>query len=237
MLTNQQFDLFRDSKDVVLTNDVIDALAKGDANEARKRRTALYFAYRDAVNLPQLDVLIQALELKIPDAMSHEECARHRNWLHGEVEPVAFKVMGFKDGNEWMRGLWSKLALAARQLPFNSNFPNDHAAAIFIQLGERQSCIDCVQRIESWRRKPIALSWMIRAKLELEAGIVGSLGMLAELAWMSPQRFEWVAERAMRKMINLLGLERQGRHHELVEGRRELKDFNNGLFKAYMQTR
>ena len=44
-------------------------------------------------------------------------------------------------------------------------------------------------------------------------------------------------ELAMRQMVELLRLERQGRHHELVERRKALRSLNPALYGAYMKTR
>lgn len=44
-------------------------------------------------------------------------------------------------------------------------------------------------------------------------------------------------ERAAKVMLQLLSLERQGRHHELLETRRELQALNTALYAAYMKTR
>lgn len=45
------------------------------------------------------------------------------------------------------------------------------------------------------------------------------------------------AERCTRLVMTLLALERQGRHAEVVENRRRLRDINGTLFAAYMQSR
>lgn len=45
------------------------------------------------------------------------------------------------------------------------------------------------------------------------------------------------AEQAFRLLVNLLGLERQGRHHDLVAARRQLRDLNGWLYGVYMRTR
>jgi hypothetical protein len=45
------------------------------------------------------------------------------------------------------------------------------------------------------------------------------------------------AENSIRVMIALLGLERQGRHHDIVTERKHLKDVNEALFMAYMKSR
>jgi hypothetical protein len=41
----------------------------------------------------------------------------------------------------------------------------------------------------------------------------------------------------MRIMLELLTLERQGRHHDLVERRKDLRGLHAGLFEAYIRTR
>jgi hypothetical protein len=41
----------------------------------------------------------------------------------------------------------------------------------------------------------------------------------------------------MRLVLELLGLERQGRHAELVQRRRALRDLHAPLYAAYMSTR
>ena len=45
------------------------------------------------------------------------------------------------------------------------------------------------------------------------------------------------AERCSRIVLGLLASERQGRHAELVEGRRKLREANPLLFKRYMRDR
>jgi hypothetical protein len=44
-------------------------------------------------------------------------------------------------------------------------------------------------------------------------------------------------ERATAMLLQILTLERQGRHHDLVERRKALRDLHAGLYAAYMSTR
>jgi hypothetical protein len=44
-------------------------------------------------------------------------------------------------------------------------------------------------------------------------------------------------ERGFGLVAELLGLERQGRHHELIAGRKRLRDVQPALYAAYMKTR
>ena len=43
-------------------------------------------------------------------------------------------------------------------------------------------------------------------------------------------------EQAMRLMLELLGLERQGRHHDIVGHRKRLRDLHASLYASYMAT-
>ena len=45
------------------------------------------------------------------------------------------------------------------------------------------------------------------------------------------------AERCARLVLNLLALERQGRHSDIAEGRKKLRDTHHWLFERYMRTR
>lgn len=79
-------------------------------------------------------------------------------------------------------------------------------------------------------------------------------GQTAELAWfpawvltqtpalaprlaLAQPSLHSAAEQGMRLLLELLGLERQGRHHDLVQRRRALRDLHSQLYTAYMATR
>jgi hypothetical protein len=66
--------------------------------------------------------------------------------------------------------------------------------------------------------------------------------LIAEPRWAAATRLaqhgaNTQAERCAWQLLNLLALERQGRHAELIEGRRKLRDSNQGLFEFYMRSR
>lgn len=288
-----QLDIFEHSRDVMLKNDVVGALERRDATCARTSRAALFSEYPDFPCLADLDTMIDALEKPTPRIQAHQELATARQWLADSVEPAAFRVLGNRTGHVWVSPLWKDLATSAAALPFHPNTPHDHGAPIWLRIGDWASAAAAVKTIESWRRKPLPLSWMLQANLEL-TGLQANLGILAELAWISPTRLEelvsatteplitqlvkkfeasftgfetaedlvwfpaWVlterpnlagsfalaqpsnhssAEKAMRTMISLLGLERQGRHHDIITERKHLKDVNEALFMAYMKSR
>lgn len=178
-------------------------------------------------------------------------------------------------------------------MAFRPDHNEEHAAPLWLRAGDWKATAEAVQRIESWRRIPAPLAWMVRARLQLY-GLQATWGMLAELAWLSPRRLDelvghacdpplqqlvrkfessfdgtgdasdlawfpaWVLtqrpalaahlalaqpsqhsapEKALRVMIELLGLERQGRHHDVVARRKTLRDLHASLYAAYMLAR
>jgi hypothetical protein len=92
-----------------------------------------------------------------------------------------------------------------------------------------------------------------RLRRAFDAGFEGE-GGLGDLAWLPAwcliERPEWAAalagaqpglqtapERAMRTLVELLGLERQGRQRELIEQRKTLRGLHASLYAAYMRSR
>ncbi|MCL2344693.1 MAG: hypothetical protein FWC58_02415 [Desulfobulbus sp.] len=60
---------------------------------------------------------------------------------------------------------------------------------------------------------------------------------LASFLATTQQSTQTPPERAMRLILNLLHLERGGRHHEMMACRKALQDVNRALFSVYMKTR
>lgn len=60
--------------------------------------------------------------------------------------------------------------------------------------------------------------------------------LAATLALAQPSQHS-APEKAMRVLIELLGLERQGRHHDVVARRKILRDIPPSLYAEYMKTR
>ncbi|HEY5580383.1 MAG TPA: hypothetical protein VIK56_04330 [Rhodoferax sp.] len=288
-----QLDIFEHSRDVMLKNDVVQALERRDIAAALQTRAVLAQEYPDAAGLPDLDQMISAIQKPAVRINTHDELAHTRLWLSTSVEPAAQRVLGQRAGQVWVVPIWKNLATGAAALPWRAQSPMDHSAALWLHIADWAAAIMAVKTIESWRRKPAPLSWMLHANLAL-TGLQANLGMLAELAWISPSRLEGVVtavrdplltqlvrkfevqfegyensddlawlgawaltdqpnfaaafalaqpsnhsapERGMRLMIELLGLERQGRHHDIVIQRKDLKDLNGALFAAYMKSR
>ena len=290
-----QLDIFDHSRDVMLRNDVVDALARHDASAARSAWRILSDEFPGDDALPALAVLIEAIERRGGGVAfaDHDAVSEARGMLNDDVALAAQRVFGDRAGVDWMAPLWRAMARGAARLPFRSDRSEDHAVPLWLRAGEWQSAADAVVGIESWRRIPAPLAWMAEARFRLE-GLDAAWALLAELAWLSPRRFgeltkrladpsldklrkqfdasfegdgdvadlawfpAWVLtekaglarwlretqpsrntapERAMRLMLELIGLERQGRQHELIEQRKALRGMHPSLYGAYMKTR
>ena len=289
-----QLDIFDHSRDVMLRNDVVDALARRDASAARSAWRILSDEFRSDDALPALAELIEAVERRAGTVFADHDAVREaRCMLNDKVALAAQRVFGHQAGADWMAPLWRETALRAARLAFRSDRNEDHAAPLWLRAGDWQAAADAVVRIESWRRIPAPLAWMAEARYHLE-GLDATWALLAELAWLSPRRYgeltmrladpsldklrkqfdasfegdgnvadlawfpAWVLtekaglarwlgeaqpsrdsapERAMRLLIELIGLERQGRHHELVERRKALRSMHPSMYGAYMKTR
>ena len=292
-----QLDIFDHSHDTMLRNDVVHAIERHDAGAARSAWRIFRREFPNDDCLARLDVLVGALEHRTSEAFPDHDVLRHaRCNLSQDVEPAAIRMMGEQAASTWLATLWRELALRSAQLAFLPARCDDHAAPMWLLGGEWQAAMaamDAVAGIASWRRIPAPLAWMAEARFHLK-DLDAALALLAELAWLSPQRFDdltqriadprleilckkfdasfegegevqdlawfpaWLLtekpglahllgetqrsldtapEQAMRVLLELLGLERQGRHHDMVARRKVLRGLHPSLYAANMATR
>jgi hypothetical protein len=288
-----QLDIFEHSRDVMLRNDVVHALEQRDPAMARVAWQALAAECPHDPSLPAFLVLAEAIQASSQTAFrDHDALRRARQAVEDDIQPAALRTFGEK-GAAWLCPLWQELAQRAALLAFRADRGEDHAAPLWLRAGNWQAGVDAVAAIESWRRIPAPLAWMAEARMHL-FGLQPTWAMLAELAWLSPRRFDelvlrsgdpilqqlirrfeanfegvgdasdlawfpaWVLtdrsdladhlgaaqrsqysapEQAMRVLVELLGLERQGRHHDIIARRKTLRDLHPSLYAAYMKTR
>lgn len=289
-----QLDIFDHSRDVQLRNDVLSALAQHDVARARLAWQRFNDEYRDDPSVPLLLQMIDASAALTEDKFcKHDELREARLALGTVVEPAATSLLGDAAGAAWLAAFWRSLARRAAPLGFQAGREEDHAAPLWLRTRDWSETIDAVGRIDSWRRIPAPLAWMAEAR-HAQSGLASAWPLLAELAWLSPGRFElvtrrladpllqrlrkafdagfdgqgdaadlawfpaWVLieqpqtgeslrlaqssnhtapERALRLLIELFGLERQGRHHEVIARRKSLRDLHAGLYADYMKRR
>ncbi len=299
-----QLDIFNDSRDVMLRNDVLQALLKQQPALAQSAWRTLHSEYPDDAHLAPLQVLIDALaafkyraDQPVEPLTQHAALQRLQQTLQAQLTPAAQQQLGPDAARLWLRPFWQELIARAAALPFVPQWEAQHTAPMLLHLQDWTGAMDAVARIASWRRIPAPLGWMAQVKLHA-VGLAGSWPLLAELAWLSPKRLEviiqtaqdaplqrlkdqfdvsfepdaelvdasqdlawfpaWVLtqrpqdvlhlsqaqpgqhsapEQAFRLLVNLLGLERQGRHHDIVAYRKQLRDLNSWLYGVYMRTR
>jgi hypothetical protein len=290
----QQLDIFADTRDLVLRNDVLAALAQCDGHLAQRRCGVLAVEYPQDADLPALRLLINALLQPATATLTqHAELALARLQLSQQLAPAARQAMGADAAERWLLPLWCALATRGATLPYEPAHTQDHAAPLWLLGQNWAAAAHAVAGVESWRRIPAPLMWMAQARYRLD-GLDACWPLLAELAWLSAARLKtlladindpllqrlqkrfhasfeghgddadlawfpaWAltetpalaphlalaqagqhepAERGARALLELLSLERQGRHHDVVQRRRALRDLHAGLYAAYMATR
>jgi len=288
-----QLDIFEHSHDVMLRNDVVQALERHDAAGARAAHDRLAQECPADESLPALFALLDGLERADGRSFAdHASLKRARQGVEA-MNPLAERIFGAQAAVHWLAPLWEDLALRAEGLSFRADSVQDHAAPLWLCAGNWKAAAQAAGAIESWRRIPAPLAWMTEARLRL-VGLQATWPLIAELGWLSPSRLDellrrcqepllatlarrfgenfegegtagdaawfaaWVLterpevaehasaaqssqhtapERAFRTLVELLGLERQGRQRDIVERRKNLRDLHPSLYAAYMRTR
>lgn len=187
----QQLDIFNDSRDLQLRNDLAAALAALDAAAAVWARQALADEYPHDAALPAADVLIAALAHASDTAFADlAEALAARHHLQAHIGPAAQTVFGHEGAAPWLRAQWQRLAQRALALPYRGELADGHAAALWLQAGAWAQAAAAVQGIASWRRIPQPLAWMLQAQWQQTGpgGPDAAWPLLAELCWLAPER-------------------------------------------------
>jgi len=199
-----QLDIFDHGRDLMLRNDVLAALERRDAAAARAARQELLEEYPDDGSLAPLALLIEALERSPGPAFGDHDAVRTaRHWLDDAVTPAARRSFDPPTATTWLAGLWRELAQRAAALPFRAECSEDHAAALWLRAGDCPAVIDAVARIQSWRRSPAPLAWMAEARWRHD-GLDAVWSLLAELAWLAPDRFDALTRRIADPVVQAL---------------------------------
>ena len=188
-----QLDIFADSRDRVLLNNLADALVQGDRAASHAAIAALRSEFPDDRHLGPAILLINALdgEALAGDSPVADAAAAlaARDPIDTLLHDAARTVLGREAAPHWLTIRWLAVARRARALPFNPACTEAHAAALWLQGRAWAEAADAVRGIESWRRKPQPLAWMAQATWHL-SGPDSAWPLLAELAWLAPQRLQ-----------------------------------------------
>lgn len=214
-----QLDLFRDSRDVILNNAVVTAFAAHDTDAATQAVAALHDEFPQHRDLPGHRRLLEQLGDFRRDLRPADLQARRRQLVQ-TVLPLAGKLFGAARAIVWARPLWAALARTAAALDYDPAHPEIHAAPFWLAAGEPDRARLAIARIPSWRRIPAPLAWMTEVEIALGAPQAW-WPLLAELAWLAPERLESLLVTApvavnRLKMQFLAEFENNGEHHDLA---------------------
>ncbi len=292
----RQLDIFADSRDVALRNDVAAAITRGDADAARCATDALRaeFGGDPALALAKrlIGHLVEHRRAPASALIDPAQVVALRLDLAQTIAPAAQTLLGREAAAGWLAAQWRRLAQRTSGIAWHAERAQAHAAGLYLEAEDWREAADAVQRIDSWRRIPQPLTWMAQAQWQLGGGEAG-WPLLAEALWLAPartaaliprlpdprlyrlaRRFEedfdpadgadwaWFPAWALVEqpqlaavlgsatspddsapvqgfglVMALLRLERQGRHHDIVDQRRRLRSVSARLFAAYMRTR
>jgi hypothetical protein len=181
-----QLDLFRDSRAVMLANEMIDALLAADLDRAADALERLRAEEPAHAALDAFRCLLREL-LESP-CLAHDtaEVMAAVRRLESEIEPAARSALGDRAA-QFMRARWHELADAARNLSYDATAPQGYCAELFLRCDQAQAAAEAAESIPDWRRNADALFW--HALACYRAGRPGqSLQSAMRLALVAPTR-------------------------------------------------
>jgi hypothetical protein len=187
----RQLDIFDDSRDLALRNDIAQALLRGDLQAAEDSAATLRAEFGDDPALAPAALLIELLRgqaAAAPDALPDVAAVlERRQRIETVLSHAANELMGPADARAWLARQWRALARAAQALPWQPDHPQAHAASLYLQAGDWADAADTARGIASWRRIPPPLLWMTEARWHLQ-GADAAWPLLAEALWLAPGR-------------------------------------------------
>jgi hypothetical protein len=187
----RQLDIFDDSRDVALRNDLAQSLLDGDPVTARRIADTLRAEFGADPVLAPAAVLIEhqhwQQSLAPPGRLEVATVLDARHCLDGPVAAAAIAVMGAHEAPAWLAGQWCWLAGQALGIGWHPAHVEAHAAALYLRGQAWPQAADAVARIDSWRRIPVPLLWMTHARWR-DDGADAAWPLLAEALWLTPAR-------------------------------------------------
>lgn len=188
---SHQLDIFDDSRDVALRNDLARALLDGDADQAQHRADALRAEFgTDPVLAPAAELIEHLRRRRSQPESEHFDVAEvlgASTQLGGTVTAASSRVLNAHDASIWLADQWRWLAGRAKGIAWNPAHADAHAAALYLRARAWQHAADAAAGIESWRRIPVPLLWMAQARWRSD-GADAAWPLLAEALWLAPAR-------------------------------------------------
>jgi len=192
-VASHQLDLFLDSREVTLANNVVAAFRTGDCARVQHSLAALRAEAPARADLAAFAVLLAFLE-KDRDT----DCATlHSDRLEqmvGEIEtdvvPASRALGGEAKG--FLNRIWRKLAAAAARHPFDRARPQTHSAALYLRaqahVEAEAAAAATASGIDDGWRDPVILRWRALARYRA-GGLQTARWQIFSLAWFAADGF------------------------------------------------
>ncbi len=215
-----QLDIFDDSRDVALRNDLAQALLDGDAANARRIADTLKAEFGVDRVLAPAERLIEHLRWRQSRApaggLDVTAVLQARQRIDDDVATAATAVMGARVAAPWLADQWRWLAGQAGRIGWYADHADAHAAALYLRAQAWQPAAEAVSSIASWRRIPVPLLWMAQARWRGD-GAEAACPLLAEALWLTPARAAALLQTLADRNLNRL-VERFEEHFEPAAG-------------------
>ncbi len=187
----RQLDIFDDSRDVALRNDLAQALLDGDPQAARRIADTLQAEFGADPVLAPAAALIELQRwqqsLASDGRLDLNALLDARRRLDGPAAVAAAAVFGPNVAQAWLAGQWCWLAGQAGGIDWHPAQADVHPAALYLRGQAWSQAAATVSHIESWRRIPMPLLWMTQARWRGDGADAG-WPLLAEAFWLAPAR-------------------------------------------------
>ena len=175
-----QMDLFFDNPVVALTNGIVQALGTRNLPSAQQKLDQLYAQAPTHADLPAFDQLLVALRhLGHPVEEPREELA-----FLVEISPTARRLLGAQS-RDLLSPLWTQLAHALSDLPFDPKDPNLHSSFALGQAQDWAAVSDCVQAEPDWQQHSALCLRLVESGFH-QRQRVAALSAWCHVCWRTP---------------------------------------------------
>lgn len=192
-MTSHQLDLFLDSREVTLANDVVAAFRTGDCGRVQDSLAALRAEAPARADLAAFGVLLAFLERDRESDCASLDSDRLEQLVgvfDTDVAPASRALGGEAQG--FLNRIWRKLAAAAAHQPFDRARPQTHAAALYLRAqahaeAEAAAAAAASSFADGWR-DPVILRWRALARYRV-GGLQAARWQILSLAWFAADSF------------------------------------------------
>jgi len=192
-VTSHQLDLFLDSREVTLANDVVAAFRTGDCGRVQDSLAALRAEAPARADLAAFGVLLAFLERDRESDCASLDSDRLEQLVgvfDTDVAPASRALGGEAQG--FLNRTCRKLAAAAARQPFDRARPQTHAAALYLRAqahaeAEAAAAAAASSFADGWR-DPVILRWRALARYRV-GGLQAARWQILSLAWFAADSF------------------------------------------------